>query len=38
MAGQSCDKNAAFFVGSRGRLHRLPLGDRQVHRVLGELR
>ena len=38
MAGESCDDDAAFFVGSRGRLHGLPLGDRQVHRVFGELR
>ena len=37
-AGESCDEDAAFFGGSRGRLHGLPLGDRQVHRVLGELR
>ena len=38
LAGESCDDDAAFFVGSRGRLHGLPLGDRQVHRVFGELR
>ena len=38
LAGESCDDDAAFFVGSRGRLHGQPLGDRQVHRVFGELR
>ncbi len=38
MAGESYGDDTAFFVGSRGRLHGLPLGDRQVHRVFGELR
>ena len=37
MAGESYSDDTALFVGSRGRLHGLPLGDRQVHRVLGEL-
>jgi integrase len=38
MAGEPYNDDTAFFVGSRGRLHGLPLGDRQVHRVFGELR
>jgi integrase len=38
LAGESYNDDTAFFVGSRGRLHGLPLGDRQVHRVFGELR
>ncbi|MEI8158935.1 MAG: tyrosine-type recombinase/integrase [Burkholderiales bacterium] len=38
LAGESYDESAAFFVGSRGRLRGLPLGDRQVHRVFKELR
>ena len=38
MAGESYNDDSAFFVGSRGRLYGLPLGDRQVHRVFGELR
>ncbi len=38
LAGESYSDDTAFFVNSRGRLHGLPLGDRQVHRVFGELR
>jgi integrase len=38
MAGESADPEAAFFIGTRGRRHGLPLGDRQVHRVFGGLR
>ena len=38
LAGECYDDDTAFFVGSRGRLHGVPLGDRQVHRVFGELR
>ena len=38
MAGVSYNDDTAFFVGSRGRLPGLPLGDRQVHRVFGEQR
>jgi len=38
MAGESAAQDAAFFVGTRGRRRGLPLGDRQVHRVFGELR
>lgn len=38
MAGESAAEDAAFFVGTRGRRRGLPLGDRQVHRVFGELR
>ena len=38
MAGESTDPEAAFFVGTRGRRHGLPLGDRQVHRVFAGLR
>ena len=32
-AGESTAPDAAFFIGTRGRRHGLPLGDRQVHRV-----
>lgn len=38
LAGEICDDSSAFFVGSRGRRHGQPLGDRQVHRVFRELR
>ena len=38
MASVSYNDDTAFFVGSRGRLPGLPLGDRQVHRVFGEQR
>ena len=38
MAGESADLEAAFFIGTRGRRHGLPLGDRQVHRVFAGLR
>lgn len=31
-------EEATFFIGTRGRLRGEPLGDRQVHRVFGELR
>jgi integrase len=38
MAGESTAEDAAFFIGTRGRRRGLPLGDRQVHRIFGELR
>ena len=38
MAGEPADPEAAFFIGTRGRRHGLPLGDRQVHRVFAGLR
>jgi integrase len=38
LAGESAVEDAAFFVGTRGRRRGLPLGERQVHRVFGELR
>ena len=38
LAGESAAPEAAFFIGTRGRRHGLPLGDRQVHRVFGDLR
>lgn len=38
LAGESAAEDAPFFIGTRGRLRGLPLGDRQVHRVFGELR
>lgn len=38
LAGESAADDAAFFVGTRGRRRGLPLGDRQVHRVFGDLR
>ena len=38
LAGESADEEASFFVGTRGQRRGLPLGDRQVHRVFGELR
>ena len=37
-SGESTDPEAAFFIGTRGRRHGLPLGDRQVHRVFAGLR
>ena len=37
-AGEPAEPEAAFFIGTRGRRHGLPLGDRQVHRVFSELR
>lgn len=36
-AAQS-EPDGAFFIGTRGRRCGMPLGDRQVHRVFGELR
>ncbi len=36
--GESAAEEAPFFIGTRGRRRGLPLGDRQVHRVFGELR
>ena len=38
MVGQSTDPEAAFCIGTRGRRHGMPLGERQVHRVFAELR
>ncbi len=38
LAGASADEDAPFFIGTRGRRRGLPLSDRQVHRVFGELR
>jgi integrase len=38
MAGESADPKAAFFIGTRGRRHGLPLSNRQVHRVFAGLR
>lgn len=38
LCGQPSAQDGAFFVGTRGRRRGLPLGDRQVHRVFGELR
>lgn len=38
LAGEAAADDAAFFIGTRGRRRGLPLGDRQVHRVFGELR
>ena len=38
LAGESDGDDTAFFVGSRGRLHCLPIGDRQVQCVFCELR
>jgi len=38
LAGESIAPEAALFVGTRGRRHGLPLGDRQVHRVFAALR
>lgn len=38
LAGEPVTEDAAFFVGTRSRRRGLPLGDRQVHRVFGELR
>ena len=37
-AGEPSEPEAAFFIGTRGRRHGLPLGKRQVHRVFVELR
>jgi len=37
-AGEFAAEDAPFFIGTRGRRRGLPLGDRQVHRVFGELR
>lgn len=37
-AGESMQPDAPFFVGTRARRRGLPLGNRQVHRVFGELR
>ncbi len=38
LAGESAALEAAFFIGTRGQRHGLPLGDRQVHRVFSALR
>ncbi len=38
LAGESAAPEAAFFIGTRGRRHGLPLGERQVHRVFVALR
>jgi integrase len=38
LCGEPSAQDGAFFVGTRGRRRGLPLGDRQVHRVFGELR
>ena len=38
LAGEPNAPEAAFFIGTRGQRHGLPLGDRQVHRVFVELR
>jgi integrase len=38
MAGEPAEPEAAFFIGTRGQRHGLPLGDRQVHRVFVGLR
>jgi integrase len=38
LAGESAAEDASFFVGTRGRRRGLALGERQVHRVFGELR
>ncbi len=38
LCGEPVTPEGAFFVGTRGRRRGLPLGDRQVHRVFGELR
>jgi len=38
LAGESAAPDAAFFIGTRGRRHGLPLGERQVHRVFVALR
>ena len=38
MAREPAEPEAAFFIGTRGQRHGLPLGDRQVHRVFVGLR
>ena len=38
LAGESAAPEAAFFIGTRGQRHGLPLGERQVHRVFVALR
>jgi integrase len=38
MAGEPADPEAAFFIGTRGQRHGMPLGERQVHRVFAGLR
>ncbi|MGH8191092.1 MAG: tyrosine-type recombinase/integrase, partial [Rhodanobacteraceae bacterium] len=38
LAGEFAAEDAPFFIGTRGRRRGLPLSDRQVHRVFGELR
>ena len=38
LCGEPTVPDGAFFIGTRGRRRGLPLGDRQVHRVFGELR
>jgi integrase len=38
LCGESVAPESAFFIGTRGKRRGLPLGDRQVHRVFGELR
>ena len=38
LAGESTHGESPFFVGTRGRLRGLPLGERQVHRIFATLR
>jgi len=38
MMGEPAEPEAAFFIGTRGRRHGMPLGERQVHRVFAGLR
>ncbi len=38
LSAQPSEPDGAFFIGTRGRRRGLPLGDRQVHRIFGELR
>jgi len=38
LCGEQSVPDGAFFIGTRGRRRGLPLGERQVHRVFGELR
>lgn len=37
-AGEPAEPEAAFFIGTRGQRHGMPLGTRQVHRVFAGLR
>jgi integrase len=38
LTAQQSEPDGAFFIGTRGRRRGLPLGDRQVHRIFGDLR